>query len=131
MTVELAISELDDYTKCLEYINSKKLHVTSKMIIRDCRVKPKIANRALKAHAETMLCSPHEFGSNKFVNYNLYKKVNRDTIKHLCEKELKNKFKVLNKDIKENKEQYINSSLPELLYNKYRIIVDYNILNSL
>ena len=130
MTVELAISELDDYTKCLEYINSKKHHVTTKMIIRDCGVKHKIADRALKGHDETMLCDPSEFGSNKFANYNLYKKVNRDTIKHLCEKELKNKFKNF-KDFKELKDTYIMSSLPELLYNKYRINVDYNILKSL
>ena len=130
MTVELAISELDDYTKCLEYINSKKHHVTTKMIIRDCGVKHKIADRALKGHDETMLCDPSEFGSNKFANYNLYKKVTRDTINHLCEKELKNKFKNF-KDFKELKDTYIMSSLPELLYTKYRINVDYNILKSL
>ena len=53
------------------------------MIIRDCRVKPKMAHKSLKEHKETMLCSPHEFGSGRFVNYNLYKKVNREFIKIL------------------------------------------------
>lgn len=128
MTVELEISEIDDYSKCLEYINSKNNHVTTKMIIRDCGVKPQIAHRALKQHTNTMLCSPHEFGSNKFVNYNLYKKVNRDTIKHLCETELSNKFKNFKES---NKDNFIKNSLPQLLYNKYRINVDYNILKSL
>ena len=128
MTVELEISEIDDYSKCVEYINSKKNHVTTNMIIRDCSVKPKIANKAIKKHTDTMLCDPHEFGSNKFINYNLYKKVNSDNIKNICKKEFSNKFK----NFKEkNKDNFIKNSLPQLLYNKYRINVDYNILKSL
>ena len=112
MTVELEISEIDNYTKCFEYINSKQNHVTTKMIIRDCNVNLKTAHRALKTHTDTMLCSPHEFGSGKFVNYNLYKKVNHDTIKNICISEIKTKIK----NFKElNKDNFIKNGLPILL----------------
>ena len=120
MTIELEISEIDDYAKCVEYINSKNnnQHITTKMIIRQCNVKPKTAHRALRQHSDTMLCNPHEYGSGKYVNYNLYKKVNTETIKILCNSEIKNKLK---NDKELNKDNFIKNSLPELLYNKYRI----------
>jgi hypothetical protein len=130
MPVELQISELDDYTKCIEYINSKNdnQHITTKMIIKNCHVQPKIANRVLRQHSDTMLCSPHEFGSAKYVNYNLYKKVNTETIKRLCNSEIKNKIK----NVKEiNKDNFIKNSLSELLYNKYRININSNIVDLL
>ena len=148
MTVELEISEISDYNKCLEYINSKTNHISSKMVIRNCNVKPKIAHRALNDHKETMLCEPSDFGSNKFINYNLYKKVSNETIKTIYETEFKHKLNILkktNKETTENKlklnslkkpkketnENYIKSCLPNLLYNKYRLHVDYSIINSL
>jgi len=129
MPVELQISELDNYSKCIEYINSKNddQHITTKMISTDCKVTPKIAHRVLRTHNDTMLCSPTEFGSAKSVNYNLYKKVNTATIKSLCNNEIKNKFK----NIKEmNKDSFIKNSLSQLLYNKYRINVKHSILES-
>ena len=90
MPVELEICEIDDYNKCLDYITSKQNHVTYKMLVRDCNVKPKIIRRALQNHKETMLCDPIEHGSYKFTNKNLYKKVNKETIKIMCETELVN-----------------------------------------
>ena len=148
MTIELEISEIDDYTKCLEYINSKQNHITYNMVMKNCSVKPKIARRALNNHKETMLCEPSDFGSNKFINYNLYKKVSNETIKTIYETEFKHKLNILkktNKETTENKlkhnslkktkketnENYIKSCLPNLLYNKYRLHVDYSIINSL
>ena len=148
MTIELEITEISDYYKCLEYINSKKNHITYKMVMRNCNVKPKIAHRALNDHKETMLCEPSDFGSNKFINYNLYKKVSNETIKTIYETEFKHKLNILkktNKETTENKlkhnslkktkketnENYIKSCLPNLLYNKYRLHVDYSIINSL
>jgi hypothetical protein len=150
MTVELEISEISDYAKCLEYINSKQNHITYNMVIRNCNVKPKIAHRALNDHKETMLCEPHEFGSNKFINYNLYKKVGNETIKTIydnefkhklnilkktnketTENEFKHKHNILKKTTKETNENYVKSCLPQLLYNKYRLHVDYSIINSL
>lgn len=126
MPVELQISELDDYSKCIEYINSKNddQHITTKMISRDCKVTPKIAHRVLRTHNDTMLCSPTEFGSAKSVNYNLYKKINSNTIKKTCEKELKLKLNL------NNKKNFIMNNLPQILYNKYRINVQHNILDS-
>ena len=125
MPVELQISELDDYSKCIEYINSKNddQHITTKMISRDCKVTPKIAHRVLRTHNDTMLCSPTEFGSAKSVNYNLYKKINSNTIKKTCEKELKLKLNL------NNKKNFIMNNLPQILYNKYRINVQHNILD--
>ena len=148
MTIELEITEISDYAKCLEYINSKQNHITYNMVMKNCSVKPKIARRALNNHKETMLCEPSDFGSNKFINYNLYKKVSNETIKTIYETEFKHKLNILkktNKETTENKlkhnslkktkketnENYIKSCLPNLLYNKYRLHVDYSIINSL
>jgi len=148
MTIELEITEISDYAKCLEYINSKQNHITYNMVMKNCSVKPKIARRALNNHKETMLCEPSDFGSNKFINYNLYKKVSNETIKTIYETEFKHKLNILkktNKETTENKlkhnslkktkketnENYIKSCLPNLLYNKYRLHVDYSVINSL
>lgn len=130
MTIELEISELDDYAKCVEYINSKNnnQHITTKMIIKDCNVKPKIARKVLIRHSYTMLCKPNEYGSGKYINYKLYKKVNTEAIKRLCNNELKTKLKNF-KDLNIN--NFIKNSLSELLYNKYRLNVNSNIINTL
>ena len=149
MTIELEITEISDYAKCLEYINSKQNHITYNMVMKNCSVKPKIARRALNDHKETMLCEPSDFGSNKFINYNLYKKVSNETIKTIYETEFKHKLNILKKTNKEtsetevkhkhnnlkktNKEtneNYTKSCLPQLLYNKYRIHLDYSIMKS-
>lgn len=129
MTVELEISELDDHSKCVEYINSKDTFVTSKMLIRDCKVVPKLAHRVLRTHEHTMLSNPHDFGSGKYINRNLYKKVSLDEIKSVCERELKNLKK--NKNMSDEKlNNYINSGLSHLLYNKYRLNIPREILKS-
>ena len=130
MTVELEISELDDYSKCVEYINSKDTFVTSKMLIRDCKVVPKLAHRILRHHEHAMLANPHDFGSNKSINRNLYKKVSVDEMKSICENELKNLKK--NKNVSDDRiNNYINSGLSQLLYNKYRLNVPHEVLKSL
>jgi hypothetical protein len=110
--ISLTISELDTITKINDYLNSLSVNdnVTTKMIIRNFNVSPKIVHRILKYRKDTMLCSPYEFGSYKFINYNLYKKVDDSIIEKFV-----NLIKKKNNNI---------SSMKQHLMNKYRINYD-------
>jgi hypothetical protein len=130
MTIEIEINELDDYSKCVEYINSVKTHVTFNMVRKNCNVRPKIVNKVLANHESTMLCSPSEFGSNKNTNKKLYKKINKSELIDLCTKELKN-MKQNRIITEENLKSYIYSGLTDYMFNKFSIRLNYNILKEL
>ena len=130
MTIEIEINELDDYSKCVEYINSVKTHVTFNMVRKNCGVRPKIVHKVLTNHESTMLCSPSEFGSNKNANNKLYKKINKSELIDLCTKELTN-MKQNRMITEENLKSYIYSGLSDYMFNKFSIRLNYNILNEL
>lgn len=130
MTIEIEINELDDYSRCVEYINSIKTHVTFNMVRKNCNVSPKIVFKVLKNHESTMLCSPSEYGSNKNVNKKLYKKINKSDTLSLCQQELKNMKQ--NRIITDaNLTDYIYSRLTSYMDNKFSIRLNYNILKEL
>jgi len=110
--ISLTISELDTITKINDYLNSLSVNdnVTTKLIIRKFDVSPNIAHRILKYRKDTMLCNPNEFGSNKFVNYNLYKKVDDSIIESFV-----NLIKKKNNNM---------SSVKQHVMNKYRINIE-------
>ena len=116
MTVTLEITELSKYAKCIEYINGVVGHITLRMVIKHCNVKPKLAKYALLNHNNTMLCSPFEYGSGKYKNYNLFKKISDEDKQTFCDNERSNlkKYKNLN-------DNYLNYDFSNYLFKKYRI----------
>ena len=90
MAIEIEITELNDYSKCIEYINKISGHITTNMLKKNCNVSFKIARCALRNHNNTMLCNPFEYGSNQNINYNLYKKLDTDKFNKFCENEINN-----------------------------------------
>ena len=129
MPVELEITELNDYQKAKEFIDSQQNHVTLNML-KKAGIRPKIAFRVLRSHPNTMLCEPLDFGSNQTKNEKLYKKVTNEELVKLCNEELINmkKTKGINDS---NIESYINSGLVQYMMEKYRIALDYSIINKL
>ena len=126
MPVELEITELNDYQKAKELIDSQKNHVTLNML-KKAGIRQKIAFRVLRSHQNTMLCKPLEYGSNQNKNEKLYKKVTNDDLIKLCNEEITNLKK--NKTINDsNIESYINSRLVQYMMEKYRIVLDYSII---
>jgi len=105
--LSLTISDLDTINEINDYINSLKINetVTTKMLIRTFNISPKTSHNILRNRKDTMLCNPYEFGSYKFINYNLYKKIDNSTIESLVK-------------LLRNKNQ---SSIKQTLMNKYRI----------
>jgi hypothetical protein len=130
MPVELEITELNDYQKVHEFINGQEKHVTFNMMKKHGGIRPKIARRVLRSHPNTMLCHPLEFGSNKFRNEKLYKKISNDEILTLCNEELDymKKNRII---IESNVDSYINSGLVRHMMDKYRISLDYTITSQL
>jgi hypothetical protein len=130
MTVELEITELNEYQRANNYIDSQKTYVTLKCLKKYCGIRNKVAIRALKSNKSIMLCVPSEFGSNKFRNEKLYKKVTTDELIQLCNNELKDlkKNKIINDS---NIESYINSGLNFRMMDKYRASIDYSITSKL
>jgi hypothetical protein len=130
MPVELEITELNDYQKAQEYINSTDNYVTLNIIKNRVGISSKIAHRVLRLHPNTMLSKPIEFGSNKFRNEKLYKKVSNDEILYRCKEELNmmKKNKVINDN---NIDSYINSGFVQYMMKKYRISLDYSIIDQL
>jgi len=108
MAVEIEITELNDYSKCIDFINKISGHITTNMLKKKCNVSSKIARCALRNHTNTMLCKPIEYGSHQNINYNLYKKLDTDTLNNFCEKEINN--------IRNKKSNY-----SEYFINKYHI----------
>ena len=90
MAVEIEITELNDYSKCIDYINKKSGHITTNMLKQKCNVSSKIARCALRNHTNTMLCNPFEYGSYQNINYNLYTKLDTDKLNTICKKEINN-----------------------------------------
>ena len=117
MPVTLEISELSDYDKCIEYINGVDGHITVKMVSKHCNVKAKMAKYALRVHDNTMLCRPIEYGSIKYKNYNLFKKISDEDKSTFCDNERSKlkQYKYLNND------NGINYSISNYFFKKYRI----------
>ena len=128
MPIELEITELNEYQRAIEYINGQEKHVTFNMMKKHCGIRNKVAIRALKSNQSIMLCEPSEFGSNKFRNEKLYKKVTTDELIQLCKDELANLKK--NKNLKDIN-SYINSGLNYRMMDKYRASIDYSITSQL
>jgi hypothetical protein len=126
MPVELEITELNDYQKAKEFIDSQKYHVTLNML-KKVGIRKKIAFRVLRSHPNTMLCKPLDYGSNQNKNEKLYKKVTNEALVKLCNEELTNmkKTKSINDS---NIESYIKSGLVQYMMEKYNIALDYSII---
>ena len=119
-----------EYTNCINFIDNTINHISVKMLTKRCNTSPKMAKRILRNHPNTRLCSPYEFGSNKFVNYKLYKKITNNEIIELCNSELKGLLK--NKIVKdENIKSYLNSGFSYRMLTKYSIILDKNSISKL
>lgn len=110
MTVALEITELSDLAKCIEYINGVEGHITVKMVSKHCNVKAKMAKYALRNHSNTMICNPFEYGSIKYKNYNLFKKISDEDKQIFCEHE-RSKLKQY---------KYLNNGA-NYFFKKYRI----------
>ena len=108
MAVEIEITELNDYSKCIDYINKISGHITTNMLKKNCGVSSKIARCALRNHTNTMLCNPFKYGSNQNINYNLYKKLDIEELNNFCKNEINN--------IRNKKSNY-----SEYFMNKYHI----------
>ena len=130
MPVELQISELNDYQKAHEFINSVDHYVTMNMLKKRANIRPKIARRVLRSHPNTMLSEPRAFGSNQNRNEKLYKKISNDEILSLCNEELN--YMKKNRIINESKvDSYIKSGLVQHMMDKYRISIDYTVTSQL
>jgi len=113
-----------------DYISNQTGHVTVNMLKKNCNIQSKHAFKQLKSNCNTMICDPLQFGSNGYTNEKLYKKVTDDEIVTLCKDELN--YMKKNKIIKEsNVKQYIYSTLPQHMVNKYRISLSSKILEDI
>ena len=90
MAIEIEITELNDYSKCIDFINKISGHITTNMLKKKFNVSSKLARCVLRNHTNTMLCKPIEYGSHQTINYNLYKKLDVDEINNFCEDEINN-----------------------------------------
>lgn len=104
-----------------EYINNKGT-VSVKMICKEFGVAPKIAHRLLKYNKNTILDTPYNHGSNKFINYNLYRTLKKDEVEKIVSKELETLRKKY--PTKESLDSFMNSNFNKLLMNRYRISID-------
>ena len=106
--------------KINEYIQEKG-NVSVKMICKKFGVTPKIGHRILKYNQNTILDSPKYYGSNKFINYNLYRFANEDEIKNICNKETESfKKKYTTDDTLNN---FMESGFSKYMMNRYRIMI--------
>lgn len=117
MTVTLEITELSKYAKCIEYINGVEGHITVKMVSKQCNVNPKMAKYALRVHDNTMLCKPIHYGSRKYKNYNLFKKITDEEKQKFCDIEVR-KLKQTKYSTNYNG---INFAISNYLFKHYRI----------
>jgi hypothetical protein len=123
-------STLNDYAKCVAFIDNVTTHVSEKMLIKRCNVAPKIVKRVLRNHPNTRLCSPYEYGSNKFTNSRLYKKMTSEEMIELCNSELKGLLK--NKIVKDvNIKSYVRSGFAYHMHTKYAVVVDHSCISKL
>jgi len=109
--LSLNITEHNLFYEINEYINSlsNNQHITVKMLKKKFNIQPKHAHRILKNHKNTMLATPYEYGCYKNKNYNLYKKLDNESLKDYCEV-LKSKTKNFNEH-----------SFNQVLMNNHRI----------
>ena len=123
-------STLNDYAKCVAFIDNTTTHVSEKMLIKRCNVAPKIVKRVLRNHPNTRLCSPYEYGSNKFTNSRLYKKMTSEEMIELCNSELKGLLK--NKIVKDvNIKSYVRSGFAYHMMTKYAVVVGHSCISKL
>jgi hypothetical protein len=123
-------STLNDYAKCGAFIDNAPNHISVKMITKRCNVSLKIAKRVLRNHPNTRLCPPHEYGSNKSVNYKLYKKITSEEMIEICNSELKGLLK--NNIVREaNIKSFIRSGFAYHMRTKYAVVVDNSIISKL
>ena len=125
--------EVTDFTEpqnVEDYISNQNGHVTVNMLKKNCGIQSKHAFKVLRSNYNTMICNPLEFGSNKYTNEKLYKKVSDDDIVAMCKDELN--YMKKNKIIEEsNVKQYIYSSLTRHMMEKYRISLRSSILKKI
>jgi hypothetical protein len=121
---------LNDYAKCVDFIDNTTTHVTEKMLIKRCAVSPKIVKRVLRNHPNTRLCPPHEYGSNKFTNYRLYKKMTSEEMINLCNIEIKGLLK--NKIVNDtNIKSYLRSGFAYHMQTKHAVAIDHTCISKL
>lgn len=126
--IKMEVSELPAHE---EFI-SQNPYITVKMMIRKFKVTPKVAHRMLKFSDQTMLCSPYEYGSNKFKNYNLYKLVSSKELLALCKSELSTLVKAKYSSISKSElNGYINSDFERYMMDKHRACIGYDIISQL
>ena len=129
MPINIEISELSAKEKASVFIDSYQMPglITTKMLNRNFNIKPKQCHHLLKYHKDTVLETPYSFGSHKHSNYNLYKKVTDEEKINICNHEID----VLTKNKKNVKEFIDSGAFKTLMYNKYRLIMTYEILDKL
>ena len=103
-----------------EYIKDKK-NVSVKMICKEFGVKPKIAHRILKYNQHTILDSPHNYGSNKFKNYNLYRVLEDGESDTILSKEMEGLKKRYND--KRALENFMAAGLSNYMMSRYRMVM--------
>ena len=127
MPVTMEINDLSNKELAQRFLDDMvNGQITTKQLIRNFKIPPKYAHYILKTHPSTMLGKPREFSSNKYINYNLYKKVDDTQITELCEHELET-LKKSKTDIK----LFLSSGFEQHMYNKYRIKPSLDIISSL
>ena len=123
-------STLNDYAKCVAFIDNATSYVSGKMLTKRCSVAPKIVKRVLRNHPNTIFCPPQEYGSNKFTNYKKNKKINSEEMIEICNSELKGLLK--NNIVKEtNIKSFIRSGFAYHMRTKYAVVVDNSIISKL
>ena len=101
-------------------------HITTKQLVRKFQIPPKYAHHILKSHPNTMLEKPRAFSSNKYINYNLYKKVDDTMLTQLCNQEIET-IKKMKTDIN----QFLSAGFSQHMYNKYRVKPTFDIINAI
>ena len=127
MPVTMEINDLSNKELAQQYVNDMKSgQITTKQLIRNFKISPKYAHYILKTHPSTMLGKPREFSSNKYINYNLYEKVDDSTVIELCNHELESLKKT-----KPNINEFLSAGFSQYMYDKYRIKPTFDIINAL
>ena len=89
--------------------------ITVKQLVRKFKIAPKYAHYILKTHPNIMLAKPLEYSSLKYINYNLYKKVDNEELSKICSNEIES-LKKIKKDIK----SFVNTGFNQHMHKKYR-----------
>ena len=127
MPVTMEINDLNNKELAQRFVDDMECGlITTKQLVRKFQIAPKYAHHILKSHPSTMLEKPRAFSSNKYISYNMYKKVDDRMLTQLCNQEIET-LKKLKPDIN----QFLNTGFTKYMYDKYRIKPTFDIINAL